>query len=267
MPQDKGHDDVFLEVHIPLVQPTDNIQDSGFKIPDISISSIKSIDNEKPIEISSVVINAPLIKPEDNEQEQQVKVPVIFADTVKGTDNEKENELKVQVVIIPDVKPIDNEKENNLTFPVVDLEETRSNVEDEKDIDIRVNIISSNPIKPIDNDPHKHKIIPLSGKLITSEDPVTIGQNFRTYKNLRPTSTHPKAIGGMAVVGTLDATYMKGRSAYHLSKNQPAESHVLVQAWNTAKTASQVLDNKTAIGSAGNFEATEVWTDTGTVEY
>lgn len=46
------------------------------------------------------------------------------------------------------------------------------------------------------------KEIPLTGKLVTSEDPATIGTNFQTLQNLRPTKTHLKGIGGMSKINT-----------------------------------------------------------------
>lgn len=108
----------------------------------------------------------------------------------------------------------------------------------------------------------QHKNVPMNGKLVTGE-PAVIGMNFRTLKNMRYTDTHIRGVQGMTKINSsvMDATYLKTRSAFHFRKNQPAESHVLAQAYNTGLTASQVLENKTAIPSAGNFEATELWTD------
>ena len=109
----------------------------------------------------------------------------------------------------------------------------------------------------------EHKEIPFSGKLITGE-PIAVGQNFRTLKNLRYTDTHVKGVAGMAMINSaaiMDATYFKARSAFHFKKSQPAETHVLAQAYNTGLTAAQVLENKTAIPGVGNFEATELLTD------
>ena len=109
----------------------------------------------------------------------------------------------------------------------------------------------------------EHKEIPFNGKLITA-DPAAIGQNFQTLTNLRYTDTHLRGIGGMTKINSaavMDATYLKTRSAFHFKKSQPAETHVLVQAYNTGLTAAQVLENKTAIPGAGSFEATELLTD------
>jgi len=135
--------------------------------------------------------------------------------------------------------------------------------------DFKIQEVVIKPVEVIRDEPVKKKLIPLNGKLITSEEPITIGTNFKTYKNMRPTATHPKAIGGMSKVNStvMDVTYLKTRSAYHMIKEQPAETHVLVQAWNAGLTASHVLENKTAIGSTGAFEATDLWTDSAGADY
>ena len=108
-----------------------------------------------------------------------------------------------------------------------------------------------------------HKDISLSGKLMT-RDPSTIGNNFQTLDNLRYIGgTHKRGVGGMTKINTavMNATYFKTRNLFHFDKSQPAESHLLAQAYNTDLTASRVLENTTAIPSAGAFSATALWTD------
>lgn len=106
--------------------------------------------------------------------------------------------------------------------------------------------------------------IPFGGKLITSDDKLMIGQNFSALENMRYTDKGIKTIGGMSKINSsaMDATYIKTRSAFHLKKSQPAETHVIAQAYNSGLTASVILENKTAIGSTGDFEATELFTET-----
>ncbi len=105
------------------------------------------------------------------------------------------------------------------------------------------------------------KDIPLNGKLITA-DPSTIDHNFQQLTNMRYTDTHPESVRGMTKINTNAlTTYLKTRSAFHFVKSQPAESHVLIQAYNADLTASRVLENKTAIPGTGSFEATELWID------
>jgi hypothetical protein len=55
--------------------------------------------------------------------------------------------------------------------------------------------------------------------------------------------------------------YFKIRNAFHFKKTQPAESHILVQAFNAGLTAAVVLQNTTAIPSAGEFSSVVLWTD------
>lgn len=112
-------------------------------------------------------------------------------------------------------------------------------------------------------DDTQKKEIPFSGKWMTA-DPATIGMNFRTLTNMRYTDSHVKAVQGMTKVNVsaaMNGTYIKTRNAFHFKKSQPAESHVLVQAYNAGLTASQILDNTTAIPNTGSFAATELWTD------
>mgnify|MGYP004417313302 CR=1 FL=1 len=106
------------------------------------------------------------------------------------------------------------------------------------------------------------KEIALNGKLRTADDPTTIGNDFQSLINMRYADNNPVGIGGMTKINTTAlTTYLKMRSGFHFQKYQPAESHILVQAYNTGLTASQVLQNTTAVPSAGDFSATALWTD------
>lgn len=107
-----------------------------------------------------------------------------------------------------------------------------------------------------------YKDVPLSGRYMTC-DPVFIGTNFQTLKNMRYTDHSIRSILGMTKINTTAlSTYLKTRSAFHYKK--PTESHLLVQAYNTGLTASKVYENTTAIPSAGAFSSTAVWDDTST---
>lgn len=124
----------------------------------------------------------------------------------------------------------------------------------------------------VDQKLRKHEI-PLDGKLITSVDPSIIGHNYQTLTNLRYYGGRVKGIGGMTKItsSVLNATYFKARGGIHYTKDQPSESHVLVEAYNTGLTASRIIDNTTAIPNAGNFETTyhvsgtELFTPSGSV--
>jgi hypothetical protein len=105
--------------------------------------------------------------------------------------------------------------------------------------------------------------VPLTGQLITAEDAFNVGQNYRTLTNLRYTDTRLKGVGGMTKINsTALTTYLKGRDAYHLRKTQPAESHVLVQAYNAGETAAVIVENTTAIPNTGDFSSPAVFTET-----
>ncbi|MCK4328794.1 hypothetical protein KAX02_03020 [candidate division WOR-3 bacterium] len=109
--------------------------------------------------------------------------------------------------------------------------------------------------------------VPLDGKLITWDDPSKIGANFQALTNLRYTKTHPKGVGGMTKITSnkINSTYYKVRSGIHYTKNQPSESHVLIEAFNTAEDASRILQNTTAIPNAGNFSGTSLYTPSGSI--
>lgn len=111
----------------------------------------------------------------------------------------------------------------------------------------------------------KSREMPLDGKLITSVDPTMIGPNFQELKNLRYFDSNPRAIKGMSKVNiTALSSHPKISNGFHFKKEQPAESHVLVQGFNAGETQSKVFQNTTAIPSAGDFEATALHTDSGT---
>jgi hypothetical protein len=101
-----------------------------------------------------------------------------------------------------------------------------------------------------------HKDIPLSGKLVT-RDPASIGSNFQTLNNLRYTPTHKKGVGGMTKINSVaaHATAEIGNLS-HFIKTNPAETHLLAHLNN-----GTVLENTTAIPTAGNFSGTVLWTD------
>lgn len=110
--------------------------------------------------------------------------------------------------------------------------------------------------------PLEIKDIPFTGKLITSVNAVMVGENFSQLVNMRYNDVSIEMIGGMGKINTTAlTTYLKVRNGFHYRKSQPQESHVLVQAYNTGLTASQLLQNTTAIPSAGDFSGTALYTD------
>lgn len=106
----------------------------------------------------------------------------------------------------------------------------------------------------------KTKEIALKGKLYTADDGIVAGENFTVLKNYKYMDIGIEGIYGMSKINTTAlTTYLKARSAIHFRKNNPAESHVVAEAWNTGLTAAKVVQNTTAIPSAGDFSATALW--------
>lgn len=107
--------------------------------------------------------------------------------------------------------------------------------------------------------------MPLDGKLITAVDPVMIGSNFQELKNMRYFDTNPRAIKGMSKINSAAlSSHPKISNGFHFKKEQPAESHILVQAFNSGETESKVFQNITAIPDTGDFNGTALHTDSGT---
>jgi hypothetical protein len=121
------------------------------------------------------------------------------------------------------------------------------------------------PVQPVEGEKKQKVSIPLNGKLITSEDPVVVGKNFRTLTNMRYGEVSPRSISGMTKINSnvINETYLKTRNAFQFRKIQTdsIESHILAQAYNTGLTASKVCENTTSPPATGDFTATEVWAD------
>ncbi len=115
------------------------------------------------------------------------------------------------------------------------------------------------PLKPLN--------IPLTGKLKTSVDGSQLSEgDFQVLENMRHTNAGLKSIGGMTKINTSGVveptvTYPKFRSGIHFIKDEPSESHVLVQAWNSGMTASKIYRNDTTIPNAGAFNTTALYTE------
>ncbi len=115
----------------------------------------------------------------------------------------------------------------------------------------------------------KYADIPLSGRLRTGIDGTELEEgDFQVLKNMRYGEITPKSVTGMTQINTavpINATYIKPRAGFHFRKAQPAESHVLVQTWDTvvqSTSTKKVYENTTAIPSAGSFTTAAVWDDT-----
>jgi len=106
------------------------------------------------------------------------------------------------------------------------------------------------------------KEIALQGKLITALDGTLVGTNYVTLKNLRYTDAGVKGIAGCTKINTTAlSSHPLIDNAFHFTKDRPAESHLLVQAFNEAKTESKIFTNDTAIPDQGDFNSTALHTD------
>lgn len=104
--------------------------------------------------------------------------------------------------------------------------------------------------------PPKIREIPLSGRLRTAVDPVTISPNdFRQLTNLRYTDTTVRGIQGHTKVNTTVLNALPIRNGIHFRKDQPSESHVIVDA------DLNCYQNVTPIPSDGDFVDSEIYDD------
>ena len=181
---------------------------------------------------------------------------------------DKPIDLTVNLVPLRPVQAVPNEPDTVIQTPKAVLPPVQA-VQNEPDADYTIPLVGLKELPALQDEPLRKLVVPLTGKLITAEDPVVVGQNFRTLINMRYGDKAPKSIGGMTKINSanpMDATYLKSRNVHHFKKVQPAETsietHVLAQAWNTGLTAAQVLQNVTAPPAVGDFDATELWTDT-----
>lgn len=107
--------------------------------------------------------------------------------------------------------------------------------------------------------------IAFTGKWKPALDGTQLGENdFQTLTNMRYIDAPGvKSIQGMTKINTTAlTTYTKIKSGIHFRKENPSESHVLVQAFNSGETQAYVYDNTTAVPSAGSFSADTVFSDT-----
>uniref|UniRef100_A0A6H1ZA87 Putative baseplate wedge initiator n=1 Tax=viral metagenome TaxID=1070528 RepID=A0A6H1ZA87_9ZZZZ len=111
----------------------------------------------------------------------------------------------------------------------------------------------------------EYKAIPFTGRWRPAEDGTKMSEgDFQTLTNMRYTDTGIKSVRGMGVINSsaISDTYVRPTAGFHFRKDQPSESHVLVQQFNAGLTQSYVYDNTTAIPSQGDFTATAVHNDT-----
>ena len=105
--------------------------------------------------------------------------------------------------------------------------------------------------------------IPITGRWRTSVDGTQLFEgDFQVLSNMRYTNAGIRSVSGMTKINPSTAlTYPLIRAAYHFVKDEPLESHLLVQSWNTGETASKIYRNDTTIPSQGDFNATALYTE------
>ena len=77
----------------------------------------------------------------------------------------------------------------------------------------------------------KAKEIPFTGKWVSDVDPVVVGENFTTLKNMRYTEAGIRGVAGMSKINTTALSPVLTRSAYHFRKATPSENHLLLQLY------------------------------------
>jgi hypothetical protein len=119
------------------------------------------------------------------------------------------------------------------------------------------------PAEPAEQTELLRKQILFTGEWNPSEDPLKIGeQNYATLQNLRYRDVGLEGVPGYSKINTTPlATYLKGRSGIQLRSPHTIKSYTFIQAENTGETASRILENRTAVPSAGDFEAAALHTD------
>ncbi|HLE87592.1 MAG TPA: LamG domain-containing protein [Candidatus Brocadiaceae bacterium] len=107
--------------------------------------------------------------------------------------------------------------------------------------------------------------IPLTGRWRTSVDGTQLSEgDFQVLTNMRYTNAGIRSVSGMTKINTTVTalnSYLLFRAGHHFTKDEPTESHVLIQAWDSGETASKIYRNDTAIPSQGNFNSTALYTE------
>jgi hypothetical protein len=81
---------------------------------------------------------------------------------------------------------------------------------------------------------------PLTGKMITSEDSLLLGEgDFRSLINMRYTGKTVRGIQGMTRINVSPTSYLRIDNGFQFKKDQPEESHILAQT--TTGAASRIV--------------------------
>jgi len=111
-----------------------------------------------------------------------------------------------------------------------------------------------------------YKDMSLNGKFITNDDPATIDTNFQELKNMRYEDKTIRGIGGMTKVNTTAITsFPRMINGFHFRKEQPAESHIVIQGEDTSDTNPTLFQHSgtvptTAVDFPGGATPTVLYT-------
>ncbi|MBE3086163.1 MAG: hypothetical protein IMZ64_08100, partial [Bacteroidetes bacterium] len=96
--------------------------------------------------------------------------------------------------------------------------------------------------------------IAINGKFRNDVDPLMLQKgDFRQLTNYRYVNDGIKGIKGMTKINTLAADYPKIDGGFHYRKDQPTESHVLVQTTSVTNSRLVKSDNTTTIPAQDTF--------------
>jgi hypothetical protein len=110
--------------------------------------------------------------------------------------------------------------------------------------------------------PSKSKEIAFNGKLRTNVDGASIAPNdFQVLKNLRYTDANVRGVQGHTKINTVAAPETAIRNGFHFRKDQPAESHVVLDA------NYKCYDMTATIPSTGTVNTTPIYTDPAGVTF
>ena len=172
--------------------------------------------------------------------------------------------LTMRTPILPDAPPTENEPPAVVNLPAVVVPPVNL-TENEPPAELSIEMPTLPPGNPLkDEEVQRLAGLFADGTWMPAADPLVIGpQNYASMQNLRFGERCLEGVPGYTKLNaaTALAAYPKIRSGIQLQAPFTTRSRVLVQAYNAGLSASQVLQNKTAIPNQGDFEATALHTD------
>ena len=260
----------ILPQPLQTIHNNENTENANINILSAPISSISPPANETSTDLHIPInINNNMINPPQNEGELTVKVNEYNLNNIRPTENENEGATKT-IISESLLQPIQTPENEGVAKAVVSEQLLKpiqiSTNENLLALQTSQSLLQS--VQPPQDEAIKKKVIPLDGKLITSENSIIIGKNFKELINMRYIGNHLQSIAGMTKINTTAlSSYPKVRNAFHFRKIFPSEeSHVLVQAWNNDLTGSVVLENTANIPNTGDFNTTPLWTDSANAD-